>query len=228
MWLDEKRFIIYDGVSGNIDEGPARNLRLVDVGSGETRMVVDFSFFDIAYDKVHDVFALSLPYSIDDKKGVYLVSLKNSAIRHLDLIANIDWDSRTGLFVTTNSCKGNSEKLHAFNHLGEFSCVSRPPTPTMPAVTTAYPAPDGKSEVSVQDGLWLKVEGQDAVRVSQERASNVIWCPDSSCFFFYAKQEDHTSHLYHVSLSDLAIKLVDEGIQNVKDYWWLQKDDSQP
>ena len=227
IWLDDKRFLIYEGASGNLDEGPAINLRRVDTGSGETSMLVDFSFYEIALDEVHDVFAVSLPFSIDDKQGVYLISLKNSTVRHIDLIANIHWDEKTGLFVTTNSCKDDPEKYSAFNYLGELRCVSQPSEPT-PPVTTAYPAPDGKSEVSVQDGLWLKAGGADAVQVSPETASNVIWCPDSSCFFFFVKQEDSTSQLYHVSLPDLTIKLVDEGLQNVTDYWWLQKEDGQP
>jgi hypothetical protein len=231
IWLDDKRFLIYEGASGDYDMGPARNLRLVDTSSGETRMLADFGFYEIALDEVHDVFAASLPYSIDEEyeQGVYLVSLRNSTVRHLDLITNIkDWDEKTGLFVTSDPCKDDPEKYSAFNYLGELSCVSRSSWPASP-VTTAYPAPDGKAQVSVQDGIWLKVGGADAVQVSPETAANVIWCPDSSCFFFFVKQEDHTSQLYHVSLSDLTnIKLVDEGLQNVTDYWWLEKDDSQP
>ena len=75
IWLDDKRFLIYEGASGNYDEGPASNLRLVDTGSGEIRMLVDFSFYEIAFDVVHEVFAVSLPYSMpnDDKQGVYLI-----------------------------------------------------------------------------------------------------------------------------------------------------------
>jgi hypothetical protein len=208
----------------------------VDTGSGETRMLADFGFYEIAFDEVHEVFAVSLPYSMpyanDDKQGVYLISLKNSTIRHLDLTANIDWDEKTGLFVSTNPCdKDDPEKYSTFNYLGELRCVSPLPEPTPAAVSvvTAYPAPNGQAEVSVQDGLWLKAAEADAIQVSQETALNVIWCPDSSCFFFFVKQEGITSWLYHVWLSDLTnIKLVDEGVHNVTDYWWLQKEDSQP
>jgi WD40 repeat protein len=229
IWLDDKRFLIYEGASENIDWGLARNLRLVDTGSGETRMLVDFSFYDIDLDEVHSVFAASLPYSIDDKQGVYLISLKNSVIRHLDLTADIDWDEKTGLFVSTSLCdKDDYEKHEVFNYLGELSCVSSPSEPTPPAVT-AYPAPDGKLEISAQDGLWLKAEGQDAVRVSPETASNVIWCPDSSCFFFVVgNKENPYLELYHVSLPDLTINLLNKGILSVMEYKLLEKDDSQP
>ena len=36
QWLDDKRFLIHEGATGNMDLPPARNLRLVDTGSGET------------------------------------------------------------------------------------------------------------------------------------------------------------------------------------------------
>ena len=230
QWLDDKRFLINEGAAGNADLPPARNLRLVDTGSGETRVIVDFSFWSYSLDKIHGILAVEVAWPEEGyEQGVYLVSLKNSAVRHLDeIVGNVGWDEKTGLFVSGNSCEDDPEKLRAFNYLGEFRCVSRPPEPTPTAVPTAYPAPDGKSEVSAQEGLWLKAAGADAVQVSQETAANVIWCPDSSCFFFFVKQEDHTSQLYHVSLPDLTIKLVDEGIESVKNYQWLQKEDSQP
>jgi hypothetical protein len=230
LWLDDKRFLIYEGAAGDVDL--AKNLRLVDTSSSETRMIVDFSFWDIAWDEVHETLAVLLPYWIEeyDEQGVYLVSIKNSAVLYLDICENmsfLDWDEETGLFVSDCPCEDDPEKVRAFNYLGEFSCVSKP-LGWEPLATTAYPAPDGKSEVSVQEGLWLKAEGQEAIQVSQETASNVIWCPDSSCFFFFVKQAYRASHLYHVSLPDLTIKLVDEGIQNAGNYQWLQKDDDQP
>ena len=226
-WLDDKRFLIYEG-SMDWDYGPARNLRLVDTSSGKARMMAEFNFFGLEFDKIHETLAVLVPYPEEGyEAGFYLVSLKNSTIRHLDLFADIDWDEKTGLFVSDAPCEEDPEKYSAFNYLGEFTCASQPSWSEPPA-TTAYPAPNGKSEVSVQEGLWLKAGGQDAVQVSQETAANVIWCPDSSCFFFFVKQEDRTSQLYHVSLPDLTIKLVDEGIESVKNYQWLQKDDSQP
>ncbi len=230
MWLDDKRFLIYEGEIRNFNVGLARNLRLVDTGSGKTRKLVDFSFYDIDLDEVHEVFAVSLQYSIDKEyeEGVYLVPLKNSPIRYLDLTANINWDEKTGLFVSTSSCKDDPQKVRAFNYLGEFSCVLPPSEPTPP---TSYPAPNGQLEISVQNGLWLKAKGQSALRViSPETASNVIWCPDSSCFFFVVgREEDHPYlELYHVSLPDLTINLLKKGILSVMEYKLLQEEDSQP
>ena len=232
-WLDDKRFLIHEGATGDMDLPEARNLRLVDTSSGENRILVEFSFWSYSLDEIHGTLAVKVAWPKEGyEQGIYLVSLKNSSVRYLDKSwhLTVDWDEKTGLFVSDNSCEDEPEKLLAFNYLGEFRCVAQSPEPirTEAPMVTAYPAPDGKSEVSVQDGLWLKAGGQEAVQVSQETASNVIWCPDSNCFFFFVKQEDSTSQLYHVSLPDLTIKLVDDGIQNVTDYWWLQKEDSQP
>lgn len=229
IWLDDKRFLIAEDSMGQWAYAPAKNLRLVDTSSGDVRLIFKSVVAGVAFDKVNDVVAVYSPFDREEyRAGTYLVSLKDFAVHRLNRNFDyVDWDEETGLFVSDSFCKDypDTEKLRAFNHLGEFKCVPPPSTPEPPA---AYPAPDGKSEVSVQEGLWLKAEGQEAVQVSQETASNVIWCPDSNCFFFFVKQEDHTSQLYHVSLPDLTVKLVDEGLQNVTDYWWLQKEDSQP
>jgi len=229
-WLDDKRFLIYEGSLIQMFEMP-NNLRLVDTSSGEARLLFDGRFMDFDLDEIHEIIAVSMVFPDEGyEEGIYLVSMKNSTFRYLDTPQygfSGYWDEKTGLFVSDSPCEDDPEKMRAFNYLGEFSCVSPPSWPVPP---TAYPAPDGKSEVSVQDGLWLKAGGQDAIQVSQETASNVIWCPDSSCFFFFVKQEDSTSHLYHVSLPELTVNLVDEGIRYPNEYTaqWLQKEDSQP
>jgi hypothetical protein len=74
----------------------------------------------------------------------------------------------------------------------------------------------------VNDGLWLETGGEPAVLVSQERVAEIFWCPDSSCFFFTAEQEeDWRWTLYHVSLSDLTIEMVDENLEAKYGYQWL-------
>lgn len=229
IWLDDKRFLIVEDSMGQWAFAPAKNLRLVDTSSGEVRMIFKSVVAGVAFDKVNDVVAVYSPFDSEEYAGGnYLVSLQDFSVRHLGrYFGYVDWDEKSGLFVSDSFCKDypDNEKLRGFNHLGEFKCVP----PSTPEPPTAYPAPDGKTEVSVQDGLWLKAAGTDAVQVSPETAANVIWCPDSSCFFFFVKQEDSTSRLYHVWLSDLTnIKLVDEGLQNTTDYWWLQKEDGQP
>jgi len=73
----------------------------------------------------------------------------------------------------------------------------------------------------VKDGLWLETDDKPAMKVSQETASDVIWCPDSSCFFFFMSQRNQRWRLYHVSMPDLTIKIVDEGIESTGGAQWL-------
>ena len=77
---------------------------------------------------------------------------------------------------------------------------------------------------SVQEGLWLENEDKSTVQVSEEIADEVVWCPDSNCFFFTAGQQDNTWTLYHISLPDLAITTVEEGIRILGDFQWLETD----
>jgi hypothetical protein len=85
----------------------------------------------------------------------------------------------------------------------------------------SYRAPNGTLNISVKDGLWLETKGQPAIQVSPETASDIIWCLDSNCFFFSVLQRNQQWTLYHVSLPDLTIKMVDGGIQSTGHYQWL-------
>jgi WD40 repeat protein len=226
LWLDDQRFIAYEGFLVNADQ--ARDLRLVDMEAGTNRILFNGVFVMISFDPIHQVFVLyeqntenCLPSSI------CLVSMKDGTIRPLkdlpDYLSFPWWDETTGLFVSESDCENDPQNLQAFNYQGTLKCVPKPtPTPTsLPLETASYPAPNGKSSVSVKDGLWLQTDGKPAIPVSQEIASDVIWCPDSSCFFFSALQQNHGWKLYHVSLSDLTVKLVDEGIEVGGTYQWL-------
>ena len=73
----------------------------------------------------------------------------------------------------------------------------------------------------MKDGLWLEAEGTAAMQVSKETASDVIWCPDSSCIFFFVRQQDYKWNLYRVSMPDLTVKIVDSGIESAGGAKWL-------
>jgi len=222
-WLDDKRFIAYEGFLVNADQ--ARNLRLVDMDANTNRILFDGEFVMESFDPIHEVFAL---YELDTEKypqGIYLVSMKNGTILRLEgppyNLDFPDWDSETGLFVSDDACEKDPHSMQAFDYQGNFKCVPEPtPTPA-PLEIANYPAPNGKWSISVQDGLWLETEGKPAVRVSQETASDIIWCPDSNCLFFSVLQQNQQWVLYHVSLPDLTIKMVDEGIESRGSYQWL-------
>ena len=217
LWLDDKRFIAYEGFL--VDADQARDLRLVDMEAGTNRILFNGVFVMISFDPVHEVFVIyeqntenCLPSSI------CLVSLKDGTIRipqNIPLYMPFpDWDENTGLFLSGEPCENEPQTLQALDYRGNFICVLQP-APTQTSVEdVSYPAPNGQWSVSVKDGLWLETEGQPAVQLSEQAASNVIWCPDSSCFFFFMAQLDQTWSLHHVSMPDLTVKIVDEGIES--------------
>lgn len=218
LWLDDERFVAYQGFLVNADQ--ALDLRLVDMESGSNRILFNGVFAMISFDPVHDVFAIyeqntenCLPSSL------CLVSLKDGTIRPLVNFPGYSfpwWDENTGLFVSGDDCENDPQSLQAVNYQGTLKCVPKP-TPALPQIAN-YPAPNGEWNVSVKDGLWLETEGKESVLISPETASDVIWCPDSTCFFFSVLQNHHLT-LYRVSLPDLTIKMVDE--ESWGGYQWL-------
>lgn len=225
VWLDDKRFVAYEGFLVNADQ--AYNLRYVDMEAGTNRILFGGTFGSITVDPIHKTFALYALYGEPYPQGIYLVSIDNSTIRPLETSSAInfpEWDESTGLFVASDHCENDPQGFQAFDHQGNFKCVPVL-TPTPAQQITTYPAPNGKWSVSINDGLWLETDLQLAVPISQERVSEIIWCPDSNCFFFSVLQQPEQgwqeSTLYHVSLPDLTVKIVDEGIQSKGSYQWL-------
>jgi hypothetical protein len=221
-WLDDRRFIAYEGFLVNADQ--ARNLRFVDMEAGTNRILFDGPFVEARFDPIHETFALYTLVTEKYQQGWYLVSMKNNTIRSLGgppHISNfVEWDSETGLFVSEDDCENDPQSLQAFDYQGNFNCVPKPTPDPLEAAT--YPSPDGKWTLSVNDGLWLEADGKPPVPISQEIPTDVIWCPNSSCFFFSDFQPDKEAWtLYRVSLPDLTITLVDEGIQSKGSYQWL-------
>jgi hypothetical protein len=222
FWLDEERFFAYEGFLVNADQ--AHNLRLVDMEADTNRILFDGDFIAESYDPIHETFALYELHSEEYPQGIYLVSAKDGTIRYLEgppYNLNLDeWDSATGLFLSDSHCETDPSSRQAFDHLGNFKCVPEPtPTPDLNEISS-HPAPNGQWSVSVKDGLWLEAGDKTMLPVSQETASDVIWCPDSNCFFFSVVQSDHRATLYHVSLPELTVKMVDEGIDS-SEYHWL-------
>jgi WD40 repeat protein len=224
LWVDDKRFIAYEGFL--VDADQARDLRLVDMEAGTNRILFNGVFVAISFDPVHEVFAIyeqNTEYCLPDT--ICLVSMKDGSIRNFEnlpaYMSFTRWDENTGLFVSNSDCENDPQSLQAFNYLGTFTCVPKPMPTSTQLEMVSYPAPNGQWNVSVKDGLWLETAGQPAALVSQETASDVIWCPDSNCFFFSALQQDHHWNLYHVSLPDLTIKMVDEEIESGGTYQWL-------
>jgi hypothetical protein len=228
LWLDDTHFIAYGGFL--VDADQARELRLVDTETGTSKILFDGVFVGISFDRVHEVFAIyeqntehCLPSSI------CLVSIKAGTIRPLDVdpysFSFPWWEENSGLFVSGSDCENDPQSLQAVNYQGAFRCVPKvgptpTPSPTLsPLETASYPSPDRQWRVSVKDGLWLETTGEPAVRISQQAASDVIWCPDSSCFYFFVPEQNQTWSLYHVSMFDRTVKLVDESLETGNAQW---------
>lgn len=222
-WLGDKRFIAYEGFLVNTEN--ARNLRFVDMDSGTNKILFDGPFVMPSFDPIHETFALYVLSAENYQQGIYLVSIKSNTIRRLDepphLSNFFEWNSERGLFVSEDDCQNDPQSLQAFDYQGNFKCVPRPTPTPVPLGIVSYPAPNGKWNISVKNGLWLETDGKSAAQVSKDTATDVFWCPDSSCFFFSVLQQNHQWNLYRVSLPDLTIKMVDEGIQSRGSYQWL-------
>jgi len=228
QWLDDHCFIAYDGFL--VDADQARDLRFVDMETGTSRILFDGIFIGVSFDPVHDVYAIyeqSTDYCLPS--STCLVSIKDGTIRPLDVgpysFSFPWWDENSGLFVFDSDCENDPQSLQAVDYQGAFRCVPKSgPTPTLTPIytqlgATSYPAPDRQWQVSVKDGLWLEKTGEPAVQISKQVVSNVIWCPDSSCFYFLVPEQNQTWTLYHVSMSDRTVKLVDDGLETGNAQW---------
>ena len=199
-WVDNEKFIVYDGNSlHNPWDLPASNLRMIDVASDKIQTVFDGDFMTAELDAASQKIVLFGKHNGDQyQQGTYLLSIGAYTVRYLGGFQS-EWNDFAKLFVATVACEGDSAKTQAFDFSGNMQCVK------LPLRTDRYLSPDGKWQISSQDGVKLEAEGKPAISVSTNPATQVIWCPDSKCFFFVANQI-----LYHASVPDLAIQVVDE------------------
>jgi WD40 repeat protein len=220
LWQDDKHFIAYQGFLVNADQ--ARDLRLVDTETGTNQIMFNDVFIAASFDPVHDVVALYAPYTENCvPNAICLVSMKDGTIRALEdppaTLSFPRWDENTGLFVSSSDCESDPQSLQAVNYQGTLRCVPK----STPDLDSLYPAPNEKWSLSIKDGLWLEGSGQPAILVNKEAPSDVMWCPESNCFFFSVLQQHGRWNLYHVSLPDLNVKLLVEGIGSTGTYQWL-------
>jgi len=201
-WLDNERFIVYDGSSlYNALDLPARNLRMIDVASDKIQLVFDGDFTTAKLDAGSQTIVLFGKHNGEQyQQGTYLLSIGAYTVRYLGGFQS-EWNDFAKLFITNIACEGDPTKIQAFDFRGKMQCVQLPLRPN------SYLSPDGKWQISLQDGVKLEAEGKPAISVSANPATQVIWCPDSKCFFFVANQI-----LYHASVPDLAIQAVDEQL----------------
>jgi len=228
IWLDNSRFVNYEGFLGVLDS--ATNLRFVDFETGESRILFDGHFPMMSYDPIHETFLLYAHLSHEQDQGYYFVTVNDGVVNYMFNLPQYPmnfgwWDENTGLFVSEAHCEDEPESLKAVDYLGNPDCV--PELALIPKIDQSdFPAPNGAWNLSVgQDGINLQNGDNPAVLVSDEIPSDVIWCPDSSCFFYSVAQSvilpDLTYTLYRVSLPDLTVEKIDEGIELTGSYQWV-------
>jgi len=212
-WLDNEKFIVYDGSSLKDTAGlPARNIRMIDVASDKTQIVFNGDFKTAELDAASQTIVLFGKHNGEQyQQGTYLLSIGAYTVRYLGGFQS-EWNDFAKLFVTNAACEADPAKTQAFDFSGKIQCFQLPLRPEY------YPSPDGKWQISLLNGVKLEAVGQPAVSVSTALATQAIWCPDSKCFFFVANQI-----LYHVSVPDLAIQTVDERLgKDEITFQWLK------
>ena len=196
-WLDDKRFIGYDGPTSlaNALDLPAFNLRVVDISSGEITSLFNGSFMAAALDQTHETVAF---YASDS--GVNIISTSSPEPKLMIGILSVPWwDADTGLFVTYDPCEDDPRGRKAFDYKGELQCLHLQLSPE------SFSSPDGNWQVLLQDGFWLKANDQSLVQLNTASPTQIIWRLDSQGLFFIVSQI-----LYYTSLPELDIKIVDK------------------
>ena len=214
-WIDDERFLVYEGTSlYNALDLPADNLRLVDLRSGTVDQLFDGPFVAAALDRANQTVAL---YAYDPHprpgyqgQGIYLVSTSNTTPRFVGTGEfQPEWNEDLRLFVTRVPCEDDPQGTRAFDYDGEWVCFHRPPP-------GPYPSPDAHWQISTEDGMWLESDSGESILVSHLAVTQVIWCPDSGCFFFVTDQA-----LFRASLPDHDIDTVDELGTDEIVYQWV-------
>ena len=203
-WLDDKRFIVYDGTSlANALDLPAHNLRVVDLSSGEVTTLFNGSFMAAILDAPHET-VVFLTYDEEPKEGfvgegLYLVSASHPQLRHLEGGNFLTWDADLALFVTDISCEDNPAGRKAFDYREEWQCVYPRIQPE------SLSSPDGIWQVSLEDGFWLERSNHEAIQISKQTPTQIIWRKDSGGLFFI-----ENLILYYTPLPNLNVTIVDK------------------
>ena len=214
-WVDNERFIIYDGTSlYNALDLPANNLHLVDIKTNKLHTIFDGFFMTVELDAASKTIVLYGGKRNDElyKHGTHLISISDDTDQYMG-----GYQARRNealeLYVTDGPCENDPSKFLAFDLRGEFQCVQLPLRPDDSL------SPNGEWKISLQKGVQLVTKEDSVIPISEELVTQIIWCPNSGCFFFVTNRT-----LYHVSLPDLTIKKVDERLGMEETFFqWLTK-----
>lgn len=208
-WLDHKRFLMYGGNIYNAHERGG-DLLLVDL-AGNVKSVFKGDFFWVEFLKESSMIGVQ-----KTPQSMYLISLKDYKATRFDGL--YEWNNDLGMFVDHWPCQEIPKKIKTLDVSGKTECVDEP-APIVPVWADHTPSPDGKWQVVLQDGQIVLQNG-DQTTVSfgsNGPVTQVIWCPDSTCFFFVANRS-----LYRASIPYLYSQTIDEALEEDRiTYQWM-------
>ncbi len=220
-WLDNSKFLFYDGAMMKSSAGPepGYRLRLLDVASEQVKMLYEN---EIYWARFYEGMGQVVVQKHDTETEYFLISVKTGNVKSIGESSPSEWDQQLGLYITEDACAEDVKKIQAFDANGKFTCISKPTPTATPEQPKNFPSPNEAWSISISDGVWVEAKNQPAVQVSPEMASDIIWCPDASCFFFPVLQQgSRSSTLYRVSLPDLTVTIAADKVGYTGIYQWL-------
>lgn len=222
-WIDNNRLLTYSGTiecCGPPDAGG--NLTLVKLNGEAPKVIFAGAFVGLTLDNANHRVVLQKPQS--DSLAIYIVSMSDGTSTKVDdsVLSLGQWDSKLKLYVTDEDCTDHPGQRQAFDLRGKAQCllVPDPPVPT-PNASALGISPDNRWQILLtSSGVKLKdLSDQSEKLITNNVGTQVIWCPDSSCFFFVSNRT-----LYNVFISNLALNPVDKDLgQDTIDAQWIEK-----
>lgn len=201
-------------------------MRLVDVATGDIKTIFDDRIDGIIMDGQKK--ALVIYTSGHDKydMGIYLVPIARPTPKLVfDGFTAVQWDDDLQKFTASDvpNCKDQPHTVAVFDLNPQIRCITQPtwePYKT-PTAEQRNVSPDKKWRVALNEtNVTLEgVSDKTSSLVLNAPGTQVIWCPDSTCFFLISNKV-----LYRVSLPDLGIQKIDDWLDREKiDASWIEK-----
>jgi hypothetical protein len=213
-WVSNDTFLTQEGL-WEVDF--LRNLRLADLGTGQVTTLYPDEFRHMDFERNTGAFILLfLP---NEEGGWYWLTAADPTPRKVqNQQGDYHWDDALQTFVFSAFAEA---PCAAGQYAAWIPDVIRcRPRPAPVAKPDLKPSPDGQWQVRIADGIWLESNaGLQLGRVGSWTSGQIIWRPDSLGFFVVADRA-----LYYVSVPDLALTLVDDGVGDRIGSQWLGSD----
>jgi hypothetical protein len=224
-WINNTNFLISDGGVRTMHDTGASNMRLVNANTGEIKLIFDERIDDIVLDEQKKMMAI---FTIGGHKydfGTYLVPIARPTPQFIvSENGDVDWDETLQLFTApgASTCKDQPNTITVFDSSANIRCMQLPTPEQLPTLMTNQQnvSPDKHWRVSL-NATSVTLEGlsdKSSSVVLNAPGTQVIWCPDSTCFYLVSSRI-----LYRVSLPDLTLQIIDaELAQDKIEAQWIE------